>query len=124
MMFPGLLRGRTANQPAFGGRQSGHKGKQRALSVPEDVGATCRLLPDEHLSRKAALSGDEPHPVAHPEVEIPEPKVISSLSTLSSSSTHRCVRGSRPRRAVPPRRPPGVSEQSTARDRLGRLDDR
>ncbi len=72
------------------GGQPGHKGKSRALVAPEDVDEAYSLWPDECSVCKAALSGNDPDPLEHQVVEIPDPKVIVSTYLLHALTCSKC----------------------------------
>lgn len=64
------------------GGQPGHAGKSRALVAAADVDEAYSMWPDEWSSCKAVLNGDDPDPLEHQVVEIPDPKVIVSAYLL------------------------------------------
>lgn len=72
------------------GGQPGHKGKHRALVAAEDVDEAYSLWPDECTACKAALSGDDPDPLEHQVVEIPDPKVVVSAYLLHALTCANC----------------------------------
>ena len=72
------------------GGQPGHKGKHRALVAAEDVDEAYSLWSEECSACKATQSGDDPDPLEHQVVEIPDPKVVVSAYLLHALTCANC----------------------------------
>lgn len=83
-------RGRTPSQRRRGG-QPGHARSQRALVAPEDVDATFDVRPEHCADCGAVLAGDDPEPLRHQVVEIPDPQVIVTEYRLHALGCPRCA---------------------------------
>lgn len=87
-------RGRTPSQRRRGG-QPGHARAQRALVAPEDVDETVDVRPAQCADCGAALAGDDPEPLRHQVVEIPDPRVIVTEYRLHALCCPRCAHRTR-----------------------------
>jgi transposase len=86
------------------GGQPGHKGAHRPMVAAEDVDEAYSMWPDECAGCKAELSGDDPDPLEHQVVEIPDPKVVVTSYLLHALACAKCGKVTRAEL------PEGVSE--------------